>query len=242
MKITKMLAIASLCLAVAGCSNTKKESNKAAEYYAQLGAGYLQKNRLPLAKEYLEKALAKDRRSASAQHYYAMLQDRLGNHKLANDYFRKAVRQDSKNPELLNNYGSHLCRQGQYKLAIQAFTAALKDPLYQTPEFAWANAGICLQRSGHSQQAASYLRKALQINAKFPLALYHMAELEHLQGQNARAQAFLYRYNELARDTPETLLLCSDIHKALGELTQAEKCANTLVARFPKSEQARKLN
>lgn len=225
-----------------GCTNMDKNDKKAAEYYAQLGAGYLQQNRLALAKDYLEKALDKNKRSVNAQHYYALLQDRLGQHKKARLYFRKAVRQDRENPELLNNYGSHLCQNGETKLAVVAFMEALKDPLYKTPEFAWANAGACLQKKGETRQAALYLRKALDINERFPLALYKMAELEHSNGQNAAAQAFLYRYNELAADTPETLWLCYRVHRALQENSRAEKCANDLAAHFPKSKQARQLN
>lgn len=142
----------------------------------------------------------------------------------ANALFKRAMQLDGKNPELLNNYGSHLCKQGNYQAAVAAFKAAIKNPLYQTPEFcAYTNAGICLQKAKIPQQAEGYYRKALEHNPQFSLALYQMAELEYARGENAKAQAFLYRYNERAQSTAETLLLCYKINQALNDLTAAEQ-------------------
>ncbi len=246
MKKSTVLAalMLSVVVAMSGCSTTVKNSkaDKAGEYYAQLGIGYLQKNRLALAKEYLEKALAKDSNDSAAQHYYALLQERLGDNEKAGVYFRRAMLTDSKNPELLNNYGSHLCRNGQYAQAVDAFMAALRDPLYQTPEYAYTNAATCLQKQGQQEQAETYYRKALDRNPRFALALYQMAELEHARGENAKAQAFLYRYNEQSRSTAETLILCYKINRALSETAQAEKCATHLLTRFPNSSEAKTLN
>ena len=244
MRTTKVLTALLLSVTVAGCSLSSSSGNKdkAADYYAQLGAGYLQKNRVKLAKDYLEKALARNSHSSQAQHYYALLQDKLGNPEKAGVYFRKAMQTDGKNPELLNNYGSHLCREGEYSAAVDAFLAALKDPLYSTPEFAYTNAGICLAKQGKRTEAEGYYRQALERNEKFPLALYQMAELEYARGENAKAQAFLYRYNEQAQDTPETLLLCHKVNRALNESQQADKCSTALLTHFPNSKEARQLN
>ncbi|MGB0848495.1 MAG: type IV pilus biogenesis/stability protein PilW, partial [Thiolinea sp.] len=225
-------------------SNSGKKGNprKAAEYHAQLGIGYLQRNRLHLAKEYLEKALRANPRSPTVQHYNALLQERLGNDQLAGKHFAKAVRRDGKNPELLNNYGSFLCKRGALQQAEAAFLKAAADPLYKTPEFAFANAGICLKKQGEQQRAESYLRKALALNPEFPSALFHMADLYHHQSENAKAQAYLYRYNERVSDTPETLLLCYRIHTALNEAGTAQQCSGRLLANFPHSKEASELN
>ncbi|HPY41506.1 MAG TPA: type IV pilus biogenesis/stability protein PilW [Thiolinea sp.] len=241
---TKSLAILLLAAAVSACTNTSSGSSKkeTAEYYAQLGAGYLQKNRLELAQQNLEKALAINRNSKDGLHYYALLQERLGNMQKADGLFKRAMQLDGKNPELLNNYGSHLCKQGQYKQAVAAFKAAFKDPLYETPEYAYTNAGICLQKAQIPQQAEEYYRKALEHNPNFPLALYQMAELEYARGENAKAQAFLYRYNDRAQSTAETLFLCYKINRALNDSTASEQCATNLMAQFPNSAEAKQIN
>ncbi len=227
-----------------GCATNSKKSKslEAAGYHAQLGIGYLQRNRLKLAQQYLGKALAANPKSPTVQHYYALLQDRIGNKQLAARYFALAVKQDRNNPELLNNYGSFLCKHGAVNRAEMAFLRATANPLYDTPEFAFTNAGICLKKRNNYRRAEGYLSKALSLNPTFPSALYHMAELSHRQNKNAKAQAYLYRYNERAPITSETLKLCYRISTALNEVASAQKCSAQLLANFPNSKEASELN
>ncbi|MEN9503752.1 MAG: type pilus biosis/stability protein PilW [Pseudomonadota bacterium] len=235
-----------LCLllaggAVSGCSNASSGSgdkNKADDYYTQLGVGYLKKGRLDLANLNLEKALAKDSHSADANHYYAVLQERLGNNAKADYHFHQALRADGKNSDLLNNYGSFLCQQGNYAEAEQTFMTALRDPLYKTPEFAYTNAGICVRKSGNDAKAEDYFHQALLANNRFSEALYQMAKLSHEKADDAKAQAFLYRYNEAAPATPDTLLLCYKVQTAMNEPLKAEACASELQRKYPDSAAA----
>lgn len=232
---------------IAGCSGSpaKPSSNKAAKagtYYAQLGVGYLQRGRLDLASLNLEKALTADPGSPDVNHYYALLQEGLGNNAKAGKHFQAALRGDSKNPELLNNYGSFLCKTGDIQGAERAFTSAVSDPLYKTPEFAYTNAGICVRKRGDKAAAENYFRLALQKNPVYGDALYQMAKLNQEKGDNPKAQAFLYRYNENAPATADSLLLCYQIETALREQDKAEACATSLRGRFPDSMAASQIN
>ncbi len=229
---------------LAGCADmpSSAESKKAAGVYAQLGVGYLQKGRLDLATLNLEKAIDADPHSADAHHYYALLQEKLGHDDKALEHFRKAIHLDGKDPALLNNYGSHLCRTGDYSGAVRAFLAAVSDPAYKTPEFAYTNAGICVRKQGDTDQAESYFRKALQINPRFSEALYQMARMSYEKGDDTKAQAFLYRYNDVAPATPDTLLLCYQIESKLNETAKAESCAVGLRRKFPESTAASQIN
>lgn len=230
---------------LAGCSDmpTSAENSKAAGYYTQLGVGYLQKGRLDLATLNLQKALENDPNSADAHHYYALLQEKLGRDDKALEHFRKAIRLDGgKNSALLNNFGSHLCRTGDYDGAERAFMDAVSDPLYKTPEFAYTNAGICVRKQGDREKAESYFRKALQSNPRYSEALYQMARMSYEKQDNTKAQAFLYRYNDSAPATPDTLLLCYQIESALNEPMKAEACAVDLRSKFPESTAASQIN
>jgi len=248
MKTISLLVLSVLIMSLQGCTSTPNKTSpaekraKSADYHAQLGIGYLRKNRLDLAKMNLEKALARNTRSVDANHYYALLQEKLGDMGKATHHYRRAIQYGKNDSALLNNYGSHLCKTGQYNQAVNAFMNAVKDPLYRTPEFAYTNAGVCIQKQGDTQRAEGYFREALNRNPQFPLALYHMANAHHQNGDNPKAQAFLYRYNERARQTPETLLLCYKIHTALGEAQKALQCSNQLQANYSGSEEARQLN
>lgn len=228
-----------ICISLLGCSNTGSTSSSSkGSHYTKLGIGYLQKGRLDLATLNLEKALKRSPRSADTHHYYALLQQQLGNSQKATKHFRKAIRINPKDPDLLNNYGSWQCKNGQYTEAEKAFLSAASDPLYRTPEFAYTNAGICVGKDQRPQQAEDYLRQALKKNNRFPEALYQMAKLNYEKGNDAKAEAFLYRYNEVAPARPDTLLLCYQVQTRLDEGVKAEACATKLRAAFPDSQAA----
>lgn len=225
-----------LLLSLSACSSNKSKptpnKSKASSYNARLGAEYTRKGRLNLANEKLLKALEQNPESADANHYYALLQQKLGLNQKADNYFRKALSITPKNPDLLNNYGSYLCQNGQYQSAAQHFMAAINDPLYTTPEFAYTNAGICIKKSGDSATAEQYFRKALALKPKFASALYQMAKVKYEQGDYNRAQAFLQRYHERNPEVSESLSLCVQINRRLGDLNAAGQCRSKLAGRF----------
>ena len=226
-----------LLLSLTACSSNKSkkptaQKSQAASYNARLGAEYTRKGRLNLANEKLLKALDQNPQSADANHYYALLQQKLGLTQKADTYFRKALSITPKNPELLNNYGSYLCQNGQYQSASQHFMAAIKDPLYTTPEFAYTNAGICIKKSGDTTTAEQYFRKSLELKPTFASALYQMAKIKYEQGDYNRAQAFLQRYHERNPEVSDSLSLCIQINRRLGDLNAAGQCRSKLALRF----------
>jgi type IV pilus assembly protein PilF len=223
-------------------SHSYPKNHQAAEYNARLGAEYLKQNQLKLAHEKLSKALQQNPKSEHVNHYYALLQERLGDPVLAKKHFQLALNISQKNPELHNNYGSFLCIMGDYSQALSQFLLAIKDPLYKTPEFAYTNAGVCLKKSGNIKRSETYFRKALQIKPQFSLALYQMALLNWNKGNMPKAQAFLYRYNDIAKQTPKSLLLCKKIHDEIGEIAVAEQCVSQLLSYFPTSKEASQLS
>ncbi|MGB1310246.1 MAG: type IV pilus biogenesis/stability protein PilW [Leucothrix sp.] len=213
-------------------SKPPPQKSQASSYNARLGAEYTRKGRLNLANEKLLKALEQNPNSADANHYYALLQQKLGLSQKADIYFRKALAITPKNPDLLNNYGSYLCQNGQYRTATQHFMAAITDPLYTTPEFAYTNAGICIRKSGDLTTAEQYFRKSLALKPTFASALYQMAKVKYEQGDYSRAQAFLQRYHERNPEVSESLSLCVQINRRLGDLNAAGQCRSKLAGRF----------
>lgn len=239
--IKKLTLFTVLITSLGACSSNAtrpiEKKDSAATYNARLGAEYTRKGRLNLANEKLQKALEQDPNSADAHHYYAILQQRLGEDGKADIHFRRAMQLNPKDPQLLNNYGSHLCKVGRYQEASKQFLAAINDPLYTTPEFAYTNAGICIRSSGNTNQAETYFRKALELKPTFGSALYQMAKLKYEQGDYARAQAFLQRYHQRNREEAETLSLCAKINTKLGDQMGAERCRNKLAGTISNSKE-----
>ncbi|MEE9303766.1 MAG: type IV pilus biogenesis/stability protein PilW [Thiotrichaceae bacterium] len=228
-----------------GCTTNsaiKPEPKKAAKYNALLGAEYLRKGRMKLANEKLTKALEQDPKSADAHHYYALLQEALKQNSKAKMHFSKAIKYSPDNPEINNNYGSFLCKQKQFSLAESHFIKAVKDPLYSTPAFALTNAGICAHDASNLGKAGIFLSKALKKQPNFAPALYATAKLAYDQRNYSRAQAFLFRYNEMAGHSAESLALCKQVHVQLGEIKIADNCSEKLLTLYPNSKEAASLN
>lgn len=223
------------------CSNGVEEE-KASGYNADLGIRYLQKGRLKLANEKLLKAIEQNPDSAKSNHYFALLQAKLGDNKKANKHFLKAVKLDPKDSELRNNYGSFLCKINRNQVAVKQFLIAIKNPLYETPEFAYTNAGICLRKINKHAQAEKYFRLALKAKASFPSALLEMARLYNDRRSFPKAQAFMLRYETVGRSSPKALQLCFLINKKIGNNTKANSCKSTLLRLFPESKEAEQIN
>ncbi len=230
-----------LSVSITACSAGIKKA-EASKYNADLGIRYLQKGRLKLANEKLLKAISQNPNSAKSNHYYALLQEKLGYTKKANQYFSKAIRLSPKDSELRNNYGSFLCKNNNYQAAVNQFLIAVKDPLYSTPEFAYTNAGICLRKANDQAQAEKYFRLALKKRASFPSALLEMAKLYKDRKNFSKAQAFMLRYETVGKSTPEALQLCTTINQKMGNQLKANNCKKTLLRLFPESKEAEIIN
>ena len=188
-----------LLATLTACSGV--EDKKAADYNSELGIRYLQQGRLKLADEKLIKSLAQSLNSAQSNHYFALLQERLGLTKQADTHFKKAIKVTPRDPELRNNYGSFLCKTGQAQASVTQFLSAISNPLYSTPERAYTNAGICLREAGSAKdaQAEKYFLLALERRISFPSALLELSKLYGDQGNRAKSQEFMTRYRNVTQ-------------------------------------------
>jgi len=123
----------------------------------------------------------------------AIIYSRLGETGLADKHFKQSKKLQPRHQYTLNAYGSFLCGQKKYKEAEEQFKSALKNPLYKTPEVALTNAGVCARRAKDPDLAEAYLRRALQHNKKFSVALFNMARISYDTGdmEASRVYGFL---------------------------------------------------
>ncbi len=190
-----------LLVSLSACTGGVKDDQQASEYNSELGVRYLQQGRLKLANEKLRKALAQNPNSAQSNHYFALLQQRLGLNNQADSHFQKAIKITPNDPELRNNYGSFLCKTDRPQAAVDQFLTAIKNPLYSTPEFAYTNAGICLRKASNTNdtQAEKYFLLALKKRISFPSALLELAKLYGDQGNKGKSQEFITRYRNVTQ-------------------------------------------
>ena len=206
---------------------------EAATTNVRLGISYMQQGKLPLANSKLKRALAQDPDSSLVNWTNAVLEEKLGNNDEADKLFRRAVSLNKDDSEAQNNYGAFLCRQSRVDEALEAFEQAVANPLYQTPEFAYTNAGICLVQQNRAQDARGYFYKALEKNHAYPTALYQMALLNYGEGRFDRSRDYLQQLNSKARNNPKVLWLCAVVERQLGNLQASRQCEIQLRKNFP---------
>lgn len=237
-------AIILLILALAGCASSAErreemeKQDKRAETHVMLGASYLQRGQLDVAKQELEKALSEIPDNSQANNIMAVLQWRLNKYDEADRLFRKALDKDAGNSSAHHNYGAFLCDRGKLDAGVRHFDAAAGDALYPYTAEVNLNAGVCLMKKPAPATAEKYFREALRINPRLPGALYQMARLSADSGQRLSARGFIERYFQSAEDTPESLLLAVRIEHALGNKNAEASYALRLRSKFPTSPEA----
>ncbi len=209
--------------------------------YVRLGIGYLQQGKRDLALSNLQHALELDDKSSSAHNAIAILYEQLGETKLARRHYESAVRLNPQDSLAQNNYGAFLCRHNELQKAEQHFLDALKNPLYETPEYAYENAGLCALQAPDRAKAGHYFREALRINGKLPESLYQMALLDYEARNALSARAYLQRYTEVAQHSPRSLWLAIRVERELGDKNALASYSLLLKGKFPESEEAKLL-
>lgn len=240
--------LAATCLAVAlsGCNQSNirpDDQNKSSSAVAnmELGIEYMREGKKAIALELLQKALDQDPGLAEAHNAIAVLYESLGETDKADDHFKRSISLDPKNSQAHNNYGGFLCRNQRWDDAEASFLKAATNPLYETPEVAYTNAGICASTAKDAAKAEQYWRKALEVNPKFPAALLQMARLSVNQKDYMRARAYLQRLHEAARPNAESLWLGIQTERVLGDKNAEASYTMLLKNGFPNSPQARQL-
>mgnify|MGYP000926713869 CR=1 FL=1 len=212
-----------------------------ATLHTELGAMYLQAGNLTVALEELSIAILIDPDYATAYSMRGLAAYRIRELQLADQDFRRALSLDGKDPEINNNYGWFLCQVGREKEALGYIQAAMKNPLYKTPEKAYLNAGSCYARIGDLATAEGYVEQSLRILPGNPQALLELASINFRKGEVERARhelVELLRHND---PNAEALWLGVRIERALGNRPAETRYATQLRRKFPLSPEAQEL-
>lgn len=213
-------------------------TNEVASANLNLAIAYLKKGDYNGTLKNLEKAREADPAHPAIYNVFGLLYQKLGDTKKAEQHFKRALSLDSNDSSSLNNYGNFLCQQGRLEEAEITFLKAAENPLYQSPEIAITNAGLCLYSNQKKDEAKDYFQQALQINPQVPQALIKMCELALDDFNYLSARAYIQRYQQLSRHTARSLWLGIQIERELGDKDAVSSYALLLKNSFPDSDEA----
>lgn len=252
----KNWALFTLLLLLAGCAGQSASqidsypSNNAANdspvrhrarIHTELGSGYYMQGMLAVALDELKQAVQIDPGFPPAHNGLGLVYSSLREDALADASFKRSIQLDPANSETHNNYGTFLCTRNRVDESILEFMAAVKNPLYSTPELAYLNAGVCAMKKQDEAHAEIYFLNALQIQPELKKASYHLASLYFGRGEAIKAGDHLKRALENSEASPEALWLGVRIARQLGDQNTEASYALLLKNKFPASEQAKML-
>jgi type IV pilus assembly protein PilF len=129
-------------------SEKSSDPRNRAKIHTELGALYFQDGNMAVALDELRIALDADSSYYQAYSVRGLVYAYLKEFARADDDFQRAMSYAPNDPDVNNNYGWYLCETGKARQSISYFLTALKNPLYETPDRAYTNAGTCALRAG----------------------------------------------------------------------------------------------
>lgn len=212
---------------------------ESARIHTELAGRYYEQGKYAFALEEIAAALKKDSDYAPAYNVRGLVHMALLEDDEADRDFRRSLDLDDTSSSAHNNYGWFLCQRGREQESVKHFMAAVKNPLYATPEKAFLNAGLCSKKAGKLNDAELYLKRALVMQPNMPEALLGMAELGYARADYAGAKSFLVRYLQGMKELPAAgLLLAARIERKLGNRNAEASYKVQLRNRFPDSREA----
>lgn len=247
----KLISISFSLMVLAGCAASQggapaapnqadSRAQTSAKLHTELAGSYYERMQLGVALGEIDKALQADRNYAPAYNMRGLIHLDLREYKEAEEDFQQSLRLDKNDSETHNNYGWFLCQRGKEIESIPHFMAALKNPLYGTPERAYLNAGLCSKKAGNSKDAEDFLHRALLVQPGLPQALSAMAELSFAKGDYAAAKKYFARFSEKSDSlTAEQLWLAVRIERKMGDRNSEASYAVQLRKNFPDARETK---
>jgi type IV pilus assembly protein PilF len=219
----------------------KPEPAQAAIANMDMALEYMRINNLSRARDAIEKALTEAPTNPNVQETAGLVYERMQEKSKAQRAFTTAARLGKDDPEIQNTYAGYLCRSGKTAAGEKLFLDVARSPLYQTPEVALLNAGVCVRSAGDVVDAERYFNRALTIKPNMPEALLQLGNIALERGDAAEALDYVKRYLAVNPPIPEVLMLGVRADRKLGDSTGAGAYAQQLETQFPDSDQAQML-
>ena len=220
----------------------KSRASASAKVHTELAGMYYERAQMGGALGEIDQALQADQNYAPAYYMRGLIHMELREYKEADEDFQQSLRLDKTDPKANYNYGWFLCQRGKEKESIPYFLAALKNPLYETPELAYLSAGRCSKKAGNNKEAEEFLQRALQVQPGLPQALLAMAELTFANGDYASAKKYFAKFSEKSDSlTAEQLWLAVRIERKVGDRNAEASYGMQLRKRFPDARETQLL-
>lgn len=250
--ILKACMLSSLILITSGCVSERtyqgtnipvaeQEINKeaAAKDRMQLGLIYLQRGNSQQAKYNLEQAMEYAPHLEEVHLSMAYYYQKVGDEARAEKAYEKAIHTRNATGDAFNNFGVFLCELKKFDRSEKMFLEAIEQPKYTRTASSYENLGFCSEEAKNYQKAVNYFEMALKYSPRRTTSILAITKIKLKLQQYSDANNWLSRYLNVALPSPETLMLGVDIAKKMNDRALEKQYGLTLIAKFPKSSQAK---
>jgi type IV pilus assembly protein PilF len=204
----------------------------------QLAIEFMRLGKMSDSRDAIERALSENPANADVQMTAGLVYEKLGEPKKAERAYETGYRLGKGDPNIQNNYAGYLCRTGKPAEGEKLFAQVAHSPLYQTPEVALVNAGVCMRSTGDMVDAERHFHEALAIRPNMPEALLQLGSIALENGDATEARDVVQRYLAVNPPSAEVLWLGVRAERKLGDSAAAAAYARRVQSEFPDSEQA----
>jgi len=239
--MNKLLFLLLIFLTACG-TPSRSVVSKSAKIHTELAGMYFSRNQFGVSLEEIDLALQADRNFAQAYNVRGLVHMALLEDEKAEDDFKRSLSLDKNDSDAHNNYGWFLCQRDREKESISHFMAALKNPLYRTPDRSFLNAGICSRKIGKNKDAEEFFQRALAVQPGAPQALLALAEMNFADGRYSAAKRYFSEFSRRGDNlSAEQLWLAVRIERAVGDRNSEASYALQLSKQFPASREVQLL-
>ena len=256
MPIVAAVALAAL---VAGCESTSSKQQASAtpanmpkpppiqegppayraQLHAEIAAGFYERGQMEVALQELDEAVKLDPKNAKIYNVYGLVYAVLGQDANAERNFQQAIALAPSDSEVRQNWGWYLCTHGRARESIPEFEAAIRNPLYKSPDIALTNAGKCSLEAGDTQRGEDFLKRAVTINPANISAAYNLALLMYRESRTDEARTLMRRIMAAPNPAPDALYLGMCIERKASDRITEASYVQQLKTRYPESAEAK---
>ena len=212
-----------------------------AKLHTDLAAGYYERGQMAVALEEVDQALKADPTYAQAYNISGLVYGYLGEDAKAEQSFIHALQLAPNDSEILHNWGWYLCTHNRERESLAQFEAAVRNPLYKSPEVAYVNAGRCAQAIGDDAAAENYFRRALSVQPGNELASEGLAQLAYKAHRYDEARGWMKGVMLTTNPPPDALRLGACIERRLGDRQAELSYLSQLKNRYPDAPETKAL-
>lgn len=237
----KILVVFIVCLGLTQFA-WANEGESRASVRTRLASEYYKLGQYPVAVSEAKKALESDPKFVLAYNVMALSYWALKDNSMATKLFQDALKIEPSNSDVNHNYATFLCSTGDVKKAQEHFNIALGNPLYPTPDQTMLAAANCAIANNDFPLAIEWYKKVLAIRPNNMQAKFQLSNLLLKAGDLPEAKRYFIEIFRTIKNPPAELLwLGVRIENAIGNKAAEQRYATELMAQFPDSVEATKL-